>query len=293
MSLSLEEKIKLQSNIILELEETLHRTKNVVIELVEGLYCHESQQHILHKNLSEITNNNVSWVPDTLEDNHVWCNYPTTTQGNNHEIRIQQLETALSNIININSEKHILKKRKEENYELLQKAFRFSEFTLLKNKLTHENEIKTTIIQDLKNLLESIQPEYKETIKCIDPDEDEDERQGSEDNDKDERHGSEDNDKDERHGSEDNDEDETHGSVEDSYINTDPEIDKDIQQLTHENNRLRLICNKVDDMSLKIDRLLHKNQINDTKIQLLKELLKIKHPDCLYIYEKEEPCPYI
>ena len=271
MSLSLEEKIELQSKIILELEETLHRTKNVVIELVEGLYCHESQQHILHKNLSEITNNNVSWVPDTLEDNHVWGNYPTTPQGNNHEIRIQQLETALSNIININSEKHILKKRKEENYELLQKAFRFSEFILLKNKLTHENEIKTTIIQDLKNLLESIQPEYKETIKCIDPDEDEDKI----------------------HGSEDNDEDERHGSVEDSYINTDPEIDKDIQQLTHENNRLRLICNKVDDMSLKIDRLLHKNQINDTKIQLLKELLKIKHPDCLYIYEKEEPCPYI
>lgn len=283
---ALEEKIERQSKIILELEETLHRTKNVVIELVEGLYCHESQQHILHKNLSEITNNNVPWVPDTSEDNHIWGSSPTTSQGNNHEIRIQQLETALSNMINGNiqdvHEKNILKKLREENYELLEKAYKFSEFTILGNKLTYENETKTTIIQDLKNLLENIQPEYKETIQCI-MNSIPDNIPNDSDN--------------EPHNDEEGIENiymPASFNEEDSYINTDPEMDKDIQKLTHENNRLRLICSKVDEMSLKIDRLVHKNQINDTKIQLLKELLKIKHPECLHIYEiNEEPCPYI
>ena len=282
---ALEEKIELQSKIILELEETLHRTKNVVIDLVEGLYCHESQQHILHKHLSEITNNNVRWVPDTSEDNHIWGSSPTTSQGNNHEIRIQQLETALSNMINGNlqDEKNILKKLREENYELLQKSLQFSEFTVLEKKLTYENETKTTIIEDLKNLLENIQPEYKETIQCI-------------------MNSIPDNIPNDSDNEPHNDEDEIENIYmpasfneedEDSYINTDPSFDKDIQQLTHENNRLRLFCSKVDEMSLKIDRLVHKNQINDTKIQLLKELLKIKHPECLHIYEEEEPYPYI
>jgi hypothetical protein len=291
-TMSLEEKVELQKNIILELEEMVHRTKNVVIDLIEGLYCHETQQHILYSKLVEITNNKVCWEPDVSEDTHIWGNNPSTPQCNNHELRIQQLETTISNMINGNrngkdineneNETLILKKLKEENHKLFQKSFNISNLTLLINKLTYENETKTDIIMDLKNILESLNPEYKETIKCIiynipDKIPNESTKEG------------------------DNNEGDNEGDIQvqvfnegDTYINPDPAIDKDIQNLTHENKRLLLICNEVDELSLKIDKLIHKNEMNDTKIQLLKELLKINHPECLRIYEiNEEPNPYI
>ena len=295
-TMSLEEKVELQKNIILELEDMVHRTKNVLIDLLEGLYCHETQQHILYSKLSEITNNQVHWQPDTLQDTHISGNYPTTSLSNNHELRISRLESVIFNTQpqypSLNDIEH-LKMLKRQNYELLTKSLQMSEFIHLFDKLTYENQIKTKILNDLRILLESLQPEYNDMVLSIinntDPDSlplpvpnphksylpltIEEELDFDLDRDDD-------------------------VSQRDAYTDadTDPDIDieTEINKWTCDNNRLLLQCNNLDELSDKIDNLIRHNMLNDKNIDLLKKLLKIKHPECLNIYEiNEDSYPYI
>ena len=96
---NLEKKVQEQTKIIQRLSDTIYRTNNVLIDMVQCMFCHQTQQNVLHKHLSELTNNNVAWTPDTLEDTHASGAYPTTYQGNDHEFRITDLENILENII--------------------------------------------------------------------------------------------------------------------------------------------------------------------------------------------------
>lgn len=264
----LEKRVEDQSKTIQRLSDVIYRTNNVLIDMVQGMFCHQTQQNILHKHLSELTNNNVSWEPDTLEDTHTSGLYPTTFQGNDHEFRIVDLENIINNILkeqNINTRSDepylpllsvdnndddsldseivdicndINGNDKNEHYELTIKSLRISELYDLFGKLKIENETKQTIISDLKELTSVLCPE------CI--------------------------------------------KKYPAYFKTyDIEFDKS-------NESIHYRCDKVDEYDRLIDHIIMDNQMIDSIIEDLKNILKEKHPECLNIYEStKEPYPYI
>ena len=50
----LEKRVEDQSKTIQRLSDVIYRTNNVLIDMVQGMFCHQTQQNILHKHLSYI-----------------------------------------------------------------------------------------------------------------------------------------------------------------------------------------------------------------------------------------------
>jgi uncharacterized coiled-coil protein SlyX len=264
----LEKKVMEQSKTIQHLSDIVYRTNNVLIDMVQGMFCHQTQQNVLHKHLSELTNNNVSWEPETLQDTHTSGAYPTTFQGNDHEFRITDLENILEHII---QEKKLSFRSDEpylplltvdtqddgsldseiidicndingngihSDYELTIKSLRLSSLIDLFGKLKYENETKKTIVSDLKELVSAFYPEYINKYPA--------------------------------------------------YFKTyDIELNKSNESITYR-------CDKVDEYDKVIDHIIMDNQMIDSIIKDLKKLLNEKHPECLNIYEStHEPYPYV
>ena len=273
---NLEKKVQEQTKIIQRLSDTIYRTNNVLIDMVQGMFCHQTQQNVLHKHLSDLTNNNVAWTPDTLEDTHASGAYPTTYQGNDHEFRITELENILEDIIqekklSIRSDEPYLplltvdtqddgsidseivdicndingydingydRNEYDSDYELTVKSLLLSQLYDLFKKLQYENETKQTIVSDLKELVSVLCPECIKKYPAY-------------------------------------------------FKRYDIELDKSNESIIYR-------CDKVDEYEKVIDHIIMDNQLIDSMIKDLKKILNEKHPECLDIYEStKEPYAYI
>ena len=283
---NLEKKVQEQTKIIQRLSDTIYRTNNVLIDMVQCMFCHQTQQNVLHKHLSELTNNNVAWTPDTLEDTHASGAYPTTYQGNDHEFRITDLENILENII----QEKKLSIRSDEPYlplltvdtqddgsldseiidicndihgndinEYDRNEYDRNEYDRNGNDGEYELTIKSLRLSQLYDLFKKLQYEnetkltilsdLKEIASVFYPD-----------------------------------------SVKKypAYFKKyDIELDKSNESITYR-------CDKVDEYDKVIDHIIMDNQLIDSMIKDLKQLLKKEHPECLSIYESsKEPYAYI
>ena len=95
----LEERVAKQEEIIEYQATKIEKIENVVYQLLGGLFNHVTQDNFLQQHISSLLDNNeVCWSPTNDTTKSKWSHYPTTRQGDDSEIRIQQLEKDLNQV---------------------------------------------------------------------------------------------------------------------------------------------------------------------------------------------------
>ena len=95
----LEERVSKQEEIIEYQATKIEKIESVVYQLLGGLFNHTTQDHFLEKHLTALLDNNeVCWSPTNCKTKSKWSHYPTTRQGDDSEIRIQELEKELKQV---------------------------------------------------------------------------------------------------------------------------------------------------------------------------------------------------
>lgn len=277
----LKKKVEQQAKTIQQLSDTIYRTNSVLIDIVEGLFCHQSQQHILHKHLSELSNNRVNWEPETNEDTNVWGALPTTFQGNDHEFRIVELENIIDYIIqdkklssNRSDEPYIpllsenvddgdgsLDSEIVEIYDDINKPYSYKSDNLKDDDddTNYKLTVKSFRISESIDLLQKLKYQHETKLTIL------------------------------------SDLKEIASVFYPESVNKYPAYFKryDIE-LDKTNTSIDYRCDKVDEFDKLSDHIIMDNQVIDSMIKDLKQLLKKEHPECLSIYESsKEPYAYL
>jgi hypothetical protein len=95
----LEERVAKQEEIIEYQATKIEKIESVVYQLLGGLFNHRTQDNFLEKHLTALLDNNeVCWSPTNGATKSKWAHYPTTRQGDDSEMRIQELEKELKQV---------------------------------------------------------------------------------------------------------------------------------------------------------------------------------------------------
>jgi hypothetical protein len=95
----LEERVAKQEEIIEYQATKIEKIENVVYQLLGGLFNHVTQDNFLQQHINSLLDNNeVCWSPTNDTTKSKWSHYPTTRQGDDSEMRIQELEKDLKQV---------------------------------------------------------------------------------------------------------------------------------------------------------------------------------------------------
>jgi len=95
----LEERVAQQEELIEYQVTKIEKIENVVYQLLGGLFNHTTQDNFLQQHINSLLDNNeVCWSPTNYNTKSKWGHYPTTRQGDDSEMRIQELENDLKQV---------------------------------------------------------------------------------------------------------------------------------------------------------------------------------------------------